>query len=65
MFKRVQCVVSMVVRYQIKKKYQQESRRAYGTAVSRVVIHLNKIHLNHCQIVTIGQCSNNPKPNQP
>ena len=26
-------------------KLEQESRRAYGTAVSGVVIHLNKIHL--------------------
>ena len=42
---------------------QQESRRAYGRAVSRVVIHLNKIHLNHSQILAIVQCSNNPKPN--
>ena len=40
-----------------------ESRRAYNTAVSRAVIHLNKIHLNHSQILTITQCSNNPKPN--
>ena len=34
----------------------QESRRAYGTTVSGVVIHLNKIHLNHSQILTIAQC---------
>ena len=41
---------------------KQESRRAYGTAVSRVVIHLHKIHLNHNQILTIVQCLNNPEP---
>ena len=33
--------------------YQQESRRAYGTAVRRVVVHLNKIHLNHSRILTL------------
>ena len=43
--------------------FQQESRRAYGTAVSKVVIRLNKIHLNHSQILTIAQCSNDIKPN--
>ena len=32
---------------------QQEIRRAYGTTVSGVVIHLNLIHLNRSQILTI------------
>ena len=41
---------------------EQESRRAYGTAVSGVVIHLNKMSLDHSQILTIAQCSNNPNP---
>ena len=31
---------------------QQESRRAYGTAVRRVVIHLNLIQLNCSEIFT-------------
>ena len=31
---------------------KQESRRVFGTAVSRVVMHLNKVHLN--QILTIA-----------
>ena len=30
-------------------RYQQESRRAYGTAVSGVVIYLKKTHLNRSQ----------------
>ena len=27
---------------------------AYGTAVSGIVIHVNKIHKNHSQILTIA-----------
>ena len=41
---------------------EQESCRAYCTAVSRVVIHLNKIHLNDSQILTITQCLNEKVP---
>ena len=47
--------------YQIQP--QRESRRAYGTLVSGVVINLNKIHWSQSQILTITQCSNNPNPN--
>ena len=43
-------------------RYKQESPRAYGTAVSGIVIHVNKILWNHSQIWTIAQCSNNPNP---
>ena len=32
----------------------QKSRKAYGTAVSGVVIYLNKIHLNHSQRGAVG-----------
>ena len=28
---------------------KQEGHRAYGTAISRVIIHQNKIHLDHSQ----------------
>ena len=39
----------------------QESLKAYGTAVSRLVIHLNKIILNHSQIW--GASEHDPNPN--
>ena len=32
------------------------NRRAYGTVVSTVVLHLNLIHLNHSQILAIHKC---------
>ena len=35
---------------------QQESQRAYGTAVSKVVIHFNYIHLNYSEILAIHLC---------
>ena len=37
---------------------QQESRRAYGTAVRGLVIHLNKIHLT----LTLKVLNPNPNP---
>ena len=35
---------------QLSNIFKQESRRAYGTAVSKVVIHLNEIQLNSSEI---------------
>ena len=39
-----------------KTSQQQEIHRTYGTAVSRVDIQLNKIHLNHGEILAIHLC---------
>ena len=45
-----------------KKREKQESPRAYGTAVSRLVINLNEIHLNHSQIWGVSEHDPNPNP---
>ena len=57
-------ILNLIKFFQNIQEYsKQESQRAYGTAVSGVVIRVNKIHQNHCQILTIAQCSNNNNPN--
>ena len=42
---------------------KQENRRACGTVINKAVIHLYEVHLNHSQILTTAQSSNNTKSN--